>query len=991
MILMTSMKNLNKLLVNKFRKDRVKKILPITIIGLLGIILLLIYKIYLNNKTYWWKVNTDGETFTFKSEEDTVYFGNTWGTMYAMNKKDGKIIWQYKTDYGIFSYPQIYRNILVIASNNGILYGLDKKSGVEIWRYDNQGFYNLNQPLLEKEKVYFSDTVGNLRSIDVNSGKERWSLNFTEDSNKKRSTDSAGLLQDTIIVENDDLYYAGINGTIYSLNKNTGKTNWEYSIGDEVKNKLFIYNDSLFVSTDKQIFAINKKNGKELWKLENGSGKIKCFQKLNLSDTINQFRFFFPEQYLQLTKFVIQHPLTRYGFIVNSEGEISMISLKKGNTIWKTYPYGKETSCVEQFGPLVVLGNKHMTSAINLFDGQKIWENQLPNRNFSKPIISADWNFIPKHQNLLSYISLIFKPVSIFNTDSLGNLYAYTIDGKLKWDHTAFGKVNSFPLVEGKYIYDTSTNGSFFILNKETGEPPIPKSKISLEQSIEKVGQYNIHEFTIHFDDKYYDNPWQDISVTAEFQQNSDEVYSVDGFYYDKNIWKVRFNPTKKGNWKFKITFKAAGNNNTFTGGFSSDTETSAAFLKIYEKNKRRLTLDNKTIFNGIGIGDIIRDYNQNGSPLDDWFIEEEANYSSVSGQVRDAYYKNHKLDLNDYLNAYAQQGGFNLYRWSVDNSSFNLWKNFTINNKFLIAEGKYGDEFVKSLKIHNFQIWMTIFGFEVPFGYQYPNELKAMKQYIRYIIARYGAYVSIWEIANEAYTSESQVKFIANEIAAADPEKRPISMSHIWPNLQEISIISPHWYFTEQPDKSDIATTWEINKYLPFYKPIIFGEQGNSVDDDRDRSRLRMRVRSWTAFFNESMFIFWNQSDRRTNPVAPYVNANLYIGEKERKEIQNLQKFTKNIDISAEETSITVDNSNVRGYSLSSEKELMGYFYHFTDQQSFTFFTTTLHLKKSGEAIWYDPEKGEVIAKQQLLQGDVQITSPNFTTDIAVKVTYNN
>ena len=79
-------------------------------------------------------------------------------------------------------------------------------------------------------------------------------------------------------------------------------------------------------------------------------------------------------------------------------------------------------------------------------------------------------------------------------------------------------------------------------------------------------------------------------------------------------------------------------------------------------------------------------------------------------------------------------------------------------------------------------------------------------------------------------------------------------------PELPAIGIASPHWYEKEGELSSDTSTVQKIEAQRYANKPIIFGEQGNSVQNWDPLSALRARIRSWTAFFDEGYFIFWDQ-----------------------------------------------------------------------------------------------------------------------------------
>ncbi|MCX6793765.1 MAG: DUF5060 domain-containing protein, partial [Candidatus Gottesmanbacteria bacterium] len=721
--------------------------------------------------------------------------------------------------------------------------------------------------------------------------------------------------------------------------------------------------------------------GHLLWKQHKTDSAITCLQKYQARDLLSFPFLAHPARFVQTFWLIAKNNIRSVLVAVGDKGKISLLNSKGGAVVWETEELGLKTTCPQYLDAKLYFGSLNSVFATAITDGKQSLITNYGDGYFFKPIPS------PYNDTLRTIFP--FLPVSLFVGDAHGKLHAFSPAGKELWEFSIFGAVNKNLLFDNTYVYFSGTDGAVYRINRDTGVPPTPNKQVAVNQQMSRVGLNNIEEITIHFDDRWYSNPWKDIKVSAQFIHESGTKFVVDGFYYDKNIWKIRFNPPIKGKWNWQLSFEAPGNTKHYSGSFVSTTDTTATFIKIYDKNPKRFTLDNKTIFNGIGIGDAIFDRNLNGSPLDDWFTEDTETDASASGTKSGNYYTDNKMNLDQYLSAYGSQGKFNMFRWSVNNASFNLWRNFSINNKFLITEGKYGDELARSLKNHGFQIWLTVFSFDIPFAYQYPNELKAMRQYIRYIVARYGPYVSVWEISNEAYAPEALVQFIAQEIRAADIEKRPISMSHILPDMNEISIIAPHWYETENASVSDTQTVQKISTYQNYNKPVVFAEQGNATPDNPDDSGLRMRIRSWTAFFNEAILIFWNQSDQRVYSVGSYTNANLYIGAKERLVIANLQKFTQGVDVSAVTTTFLTDNPYVRAYGLDSNAGLLGYFYHYTDWELKTSFSTTVILSRDAVLSWYDPETGTTLQEQTLSSGANEIRSPKFSIDIALKVTY--
>jgi len=93
--------------------------------------------------------------------------------------------------------------------------------------------------------------------------------------------------------------------------------------------------------------------------------------------------------------------------------------------------------------------------------------------------------------------------------------------------------------------------------------------------------------------------------------------------------------------------------------------------------------------------------------------------------------------------------------------------------------------------------------------------------------------------------------------------------------------------------------------------------------------------------------------------------------------------------DISAKKEALSSRNPEVRGYILVSNKEQLGYLYHYTNQEVTTTTQFELNIPKTGTLIWIDPASGKVNLKQYLEKGQNALNSPPFNIDLAFKIKF--
>ncbi len=208
-----------------------------------------------------------------------------------------------------------------------------------------------------------------------------------------------------------------------------------------------------------------------------------------------------------------------------------------------------------------------------------------------------------------------------------------------------------------------------------------------------------------------------------------------------------------------------------FAGTFQVVKSDWPGFVRQNPNNKFRWVFDDGSPFYPLGIGDCMQDLDKSGSPIDNWGLD---------GDFRPpAPDEGRLVDIDTYWKAYSE-AGVNLFRWSVDNCAFGLYRSVEPGgNVYLRDEGIAGDELVQKLRQYRARTYMVIFGFEPPFPQNTTREqFDAINHYVKYVVDRYGAYVDFWELMNEATVSDDWYHEVASYLRSIDPYKHPISTS---------------------------------------------------------------------------------------------------------------------------------------------------------------------------------------------------------------------
>lgn len=874
------------------------------------------------------------------------------------------------------------KNLLAISDDSLRL--IDSHNAKVVWEVYSDNQYMFQKAHIYKNFVYAGSADGSLNAYRVTDGNFLWK--FTPKKLEMLTTViSGGSVHyfGNFKIYKGRIYLVSHDKSVYSINIKDGSVMWSTPIDETVNEDIGFSGDNLYLSTlSGKIIAINLYSGKIAWKVSNDS-PIVCTMLTageKFSD-IPQAQFFLRLSYISKKPFYHNQGSL---IILDSNGVLKKIKSSDGTIEWQSENLGKSTNCP------VIWRDKIITTSTT--GGLVALSSNSGGVLYSKHELGVITNSVyvdPNFNRVLPEWLNIFPP-RIFVNNTGGVLWAFNGNsGKNLWSFSAGAPTQTAPIVwNSKVIFPTS-DGTLYKINKFTGKTVLSwmDKQYKVSSSFIDIGKTKVYEITLKSKGSF-SNPWREGVLDGYFTDTNGKEYHIPGFYYGQNEWKVRFNPPITGNWKWKLEWAPHGSLLTTKGGFESTTETKDFFIKTSTVNRKRLTLDHKTIFNGMGLGDTFGDINYNSTPLDDWATGESSTVTATTSAGITNWYKSDKIvSLDDYIATYGPKGaGFNIFRWSIMNASQSLWTSFGFPTSYSILQGKNGDDLVERLRKNDMHVWLTMFGFDIPYkGSGNPAETFLLKSYVRYVFARYGAYVDVWELANEIAIPLETAKLLKEEIKMWDYEKRPVSTTSVGFNYDDSDIIAPHWYETEKLSESDIKTLENIKK-VDFDRPTVFAEQGNLGANYDSTSGIRMRVRLWTSFFNSAILIFWNQSDSKDYKAGIFP-GNLYIGKEERSYSKVLQDFTTGFPLTAKPVQYRFENRGIRGYGLQSDSLTGVYFFHYSDPFKPTSFSFSILTRKSGEVQWVDPATGKIIKSDFCNPGNCVLTSPAFKTDLALKI----
>jgi len=457
--------------------------------------------------------------------------------------------------------------------------------------------------------------------------------------------------------------------------------------------------------------------------------------------------------------------------------------------------------------------------------------------------------------------------------------------------------------------------------------PPSPGRKT--------VPKYSVFEITFESDEDF-DNPFWQPKVAAELVSPDGRSVGVEGYYHGGKQWRVRFAPDRHGLWRYKAKMTAPGGLAlSRAGAFLCEGTEGDGPLRLSRRNPFRMEYDSGRAFYPIGL--------------------QTCGYFNVGFDGPGADGKWRKVSARQWCKEF--QGAVNLLRWQLgagttDGCALPLIPVDGPADRYDTELAGRMDDLLRLQKAHGFAHIMVLFQDMSPWGNrrtafgnvhdleQYKSlgaeNLPLQEKYIRYVIARFGCFVDVWEMFNEEYRAgDDYLAHLAKVIRQADPYDHLITTSYPRPGREWCEIIAPHKYFRIPANDVDVYLAKELARYKSYGKVVQYTEGGNKGWLS-NYDPVKWRVAAWTAFMNESGTLLWSMSGTRTKPGKKRRggNSNAYIGPETRRAWRVLNEFSRDLPIEMRPIDAAENEPHdaLRTYALSNGRVTVLYVHHFAD-----------------------------------------------------------
>ena len=322
----------------------------------------------------------------------------------------------------------------LIYKNDKNIFFKSKKIGKNKFKLSHTFF----EPLIQGEKVFFSDFSGNIYNYSLTDRRLVWKFNFY----KKRYNNFP--IETKLKLSNNNLIISDNLGYLYSLNIETSEIKWAKNYGIAFNSNLKIYDGKIFsLNQDNKFYIVNETDGNQILGLETFPTFLKTRYNTNISLDGNNI------------------------FFLTSNGELYSINHLSNNINWLSNIFSKNSAGgAELFysSPIVYKDGKIFfsssvsTYSINSSSGLVSWE--LPFSTNLRPIVTDQFIFLASKDGFL------------INVDNQ--------TGRVNWSKNLFKKENKLKknkvgdiisiLLASDQLLVTTSKGYFLFIDYKNGK-----------------------------------------------------------------------------------------------------------------------------------------------------------------------------------------------------------------------------------------------------------------------------------------------------------------------------------------------------------------------------------------------------------------------------------------------------------------------------------------------------------------------------------------
>ena len=223
---------------------------------------------YSNNRKILWKKNFYSKSekrlkpkLNFIIDGKNLVIADNIAKLYSLNIDSGELNWSQNGSYPYNSEIKKINNKFFVIDYKNTLKCYDLSDGKECWELKTEDSFTMANSkfslIIIKNDVIFSNSIGDITAVDINSGLIKWQLP-TQSSNILNETYNFKISK--LVSDENSIYFSNNKNQFYSIDYKTGTINW---INEINSNLTPIINDNFIftVSNEGYLYVLDKIKG----------------------------------------------------------------------------------------------------------------------------------------------------------------------------------------------------------------------------------------------------------------------------------------------------------------------------------------------------------------------------------------------------------------------------------------------------------------------------------------------------------------------------------------------------------------------------------------------------------------------------------------------------------------------------------------------------------------------------------------------------------
>ena len=167
----------------------------------------------------------------FANNKDTLVVVDSISRYYAMSIKTGELLWSKNHSAHFNSQVKVYKDKFFAIDSQNVLRCYSIKDGTELWKIETEKLLIKSVKklslLIIDNKVYFSNSIGDITAVDIESGNLLW---LTPTQSSEIYGQSFFIKSSNLVANNNSIFLSNNNNDFFSLDVKTGILNWKHKI-----------------------------------------------------------------------------------------------------------------------------------------------------------------------------------------------------------------------------------------------------------------------------------------------------------------------------------------------------------------------------------------------------------------------------------------------------------------------------------------------------------------------------------------------------------------------------------------------------------------------------------------------------------------------------------------------------------------------------------------------------------------------------------------